>query len=46
MTAPTDARLVCRDLSLSYGGPDVVRGVTLEVPDGRITTLVLSLIHI
>ena len=40
MTAPTDARLVCRDLSLSYGGPDVVRGVTLEVPDGRITTLV------
>ncbi|WP_374927896.1 ABC transporter ATP-binding protein [Kytococcus sedentarius] len=42
MTTPVSptARLACRDLSLSYGGPDVVRGVSLDVPDGQITTLV------
>ncbi|MFC0360317.1 cobalamin/Fe(3+)-siderophore ABC transporter ATP-binding protein [Kytococcus schroeteri] len=34
------ARLACRDLRLSYGGPEVVHGVSLDVPDGAITTLV------
>lgn len=33
-------RLQCRDLRLSYGGPDIVSGVSLDVPDGQITTLV------
>ncbi|WP_462416932.1 ABC transporter ATP-binding protein [Kytococcus sp. Marseille-QA3725] len=33
-------RLRCHDLRLSYGGPEIVRGVSLDLPDGRITTLV------
>ena len=33
-------RLATRDLTLGYGGEPVVRDLTLEIPDGRVTVVV------
>ena len=38
--------LKIENLHVSYGGIKALRGISLEVPDGKIVTLILSLIHI
>ena len=38
--------LEIRDLQVHYGGIEAVRGISLDVPEGEIVTLILSLIHI
>ena len=40
MTAPTPTRLQARDLGLGYGGSDVVTGLDLDLPAGRVTAIV------
>ena len=40
MTAPTPTRLQARDLGLGYGGSDVVTGLDLDLPAGRVTAVV------
>lgn len=38
--AHASSRLQARDLTLAYDGPDIVEGLSFDLPDGRITSII------